>query len=403
MNAWRWFDRMIAAAGIACLASGLVMAVSGAGAAAASTTASGLFAIAATSSTNAWAVGFDEPGSTSLSPPEQTLIERWNGSSWQAVTSPDPGGTDHDNVLTGVSALSAKDAWAVGFYSDGTVNHPLALHWNGSTWCNVFVPFAGCEPGEAMAAVRMASSSDVWAVGTATNCFTLLGVAETWRWNGSKWKLVGPKPPNNPGGSFQSEFTGVAGLPNDVWAVGDYPVDNVEGWHTLTEHQDGQHWKIMPSPNPQGSAQPNFLKAVAAVSAANVWAVGSSVRSFPHSAVTVILHWNGSTWQHVKSPHPGGFNGDELLGVTAIAANDTWAVGDFLDPSTAISRSLAVRWNGSSWQQVPSPSPAGGATLNGVAATSASNAWAVGGDFAANTEHALILRWNGRTWRTQQT
>src|SRR5215471_15043778 len=122
MNAWRWFDRMIAAAGIACLASGLVMAVSGAGAAAASTTASGLFAIAATSSTNAWAVGFDEPGSTSLSPPEQTLIERWNGSSWQAVTSPDPGGTDHDNVLTSVSALSAKDAWAVGFYSDGTVN-----------------------------------------------------------------------------------------------------------------------------------------------------------------------------------------------------------------------------------------------------------------------------------------
>jgi len=31
-------------------------------------------------------------------------------------------------VLTGVDVLSADDAWAVGYYSDGGVNQPLAWH-----------------------------------------------------------------------------------------------------------------------------------------------------------------------------------------------------------------------------------------------------------------------------------
>jgi hypothetical protein len=39
------------------------------------------------------------------------------------------------------------------------------------------------------------------------------------------------------------------------------------------------------------------------------------------------------------------------------------------------------RWNGSAWKQVPSPSPGRASSLTSVAATSASNVWAVG-DFS---------------------
>src|SRR5215469_5006693 len=76
-----------------------------------------LYGVAATSATNAWAVGYRFNGTT-----RQTLVERWNGTSWAQEKSPNPGGNANDNWLLGVSALSARNAWAVGFYSDGTLD-----------------------------------------------------------------------------------------------------------------------------------------------------------------------------------------------------------------------------------------------------------------------------------------
>ena len=59
-------------------------------------------------------------------------------------------------------------------------------------------------------------------------------------------------------------------------------------------------------------------------------------------------------------------------------------------------------WNGKTWSRVPSPNPfcATCDTLNGVAASSAKNAWAVGTVNAGG--EVLILHWNG-TRRTNST
>ena len=55
-----------------------------------------------------------------------TLIEHWNGTAWTQVPSPNPSG---DNVLDGVAATSASNAWAVGFYSpSGPTLQALAFH-----------------------------------------------------------------------------------------------------------------------------------------------------------------------------------------------------------------------------------------------------------------------------------
>ena len=75
--------------------------------------------------------------------------------------------------------------------------------------------------------------------------------------------------------------------------------------------------------------------------------------------------------------------------MAATSARSAWAVG-----STASGQTLIVRWNGTAWKRIPSPSPAG-STLYGVAATSASNAWAVG----SAGGKTLIERWNGTTWK----
>jgi hypothetical protein len=133
------------------------------------------------------------------------------------------------------------------------------------------------------------------------------------------------------------------------------------------------HWHIVPSPNPGTS--PDALTGVAAVSATDVWAVGWS----PQGAL--IEHWDGKRWQVV--PNPARQAADVLNGVATVAANDIWAVG------YTAAAALIEHWDGTQWQVVPNPATQG--ALQGAAAISATNVWAVGG--------ALIEHWNGQQWQ----
>jgi hypothetical protein len=81
-----------------------------------------------------------------------------------------------------------------------------------------------------------------------------------------------------------------------------------------------------------------------------------------------------------------------LNGVAATSASNAWAVG--YSGSLTSPKPLIVRWNGTAWKQVPSPAPAG-SVLTGVAAISATSAWAVGQTGAGK---ALIERWSGTAW-----
>jgi hypothetical protein len=87
------------------------------------------------------------------------------------------------------------------------------------------------------------------------------------------------------------------------------------------------------------------------------------------------------TWTIMHTPTIGGATSSALSGVSCY------------DNGPA-QNTLILHWNGTTWAQVPSPSPGDSSnTLWGVAATSASNAWAVG-DAASSSgpDQALALR-----------
>jgi hypothetical protein len=157
-----------------------------------------------------------------------------------------------------------------------------------------------------------------------------------------------------------------------------------------TEGGSGDDCTSYTSPYPQ---IPNRLYGVAGTSASDVWAagIGSPGRS-------LIMHWNGSSWTTSFTDPVGYFQG-----MAAVTASNAWAVG-----ATAWfgeTHTLAEHWNGTSWTQTATPTPGSG-VLNAVAATSASNAWAVGvigpgdGTTATATE-PLIEHWNGTSWAEQ--
>src|SRR5215471_998598 len=314
---------------------------------------------AATSASNAWAVGSYDSG-TGRNP---GLIERWNGTAWKQVPSPNPGSVNND--LFGVAATSATSAWAVGFYAGSTgANRTLIERWNGKIWKQVPSPNPGAGVRR-LTSVAAISATRAWAVGFYSSG---TGVDRTLiaRWNGKTWKQV-PSP--NPG-TARNSLSGVAVTSaTNAWAVGGY--SNGSTYRTLIVHWNGKVWKQVPSPN-SGSGN-NEWSGVAATSAANAWAVGS----YDSGDRTLIAHWNGTSWTKMPSPNPGS-SGSGLSGVAATSTAGAWAVGSYVSRA-GVSRTLIAHWNGTSWTKVPSPNPgSSGSGLSAVAATSAADAWALG-------------------------
>jgi hypothetical protein len=207
------------------------------------------------------------------------------------------------------------------------------------------------------------------------------------RWNGTQWSVV----PSPNVGTEDNQLKAVAAVSaNEVWAVGRYSNTANGQLQTLIMRWNGNQWSVVNSPN-VGTGF-NYLEGVAAAGPNDVWAVGQWSDLGPKS---LILRWNGSQW-NVVAVDPNLTNAHSLYAVTAISANDVWAVG------TNNSEALALHWDGQAWTRVPGPSIGGTnyAIWYAVSGTSSSDVWAVGTyyeQFAGN--RTMIGHWNGTAWR----
>jgi len=200
-------------------------------------------------------------------------------------------------------------------------------------------------------------------------------------------------------GQIAENLSGVAEISSgNAWAAGS--CFDGDAPQTLVVHWNGTAWTQVASPNPGGPANRNQLLGVTALTSSNVWAAG--FYTTPTSAKTLIEHWNGTSWQQVAGPNPGGSNGTELSGITATSSSNAWAVGNYCTSTPCgAGQTLILHWNGKAWTQVASPTPACPArlSLDAVAATSSSNAWAVGDCETNSASQTLILHWNGTAWK----
>jgi hypothetical protein len=320
--------------------------------------------VAALSATDAWAVGY-----IGTSNPAQTLIEHWDGTAWSRVSSPSPDPTGKN--LTSVSAVSPNDIWAVGYrgVAGGGTSQTLILHWDGSTWTVVSSPNPGAGNGNnSLYAVAARAANDVWAVGYYSTTFGGVNQTLIVHWDGTAWNVVPSPNPNNNGRLYGVALAGAT----EVWAVGYYGGTGTPTDQTLTEHWNGTAWTVVSSPNPgQNGNGFNRLFAVAAVGAGDVWAVGQYSSGDPSHALT--LHWDGTAWAVIA-------NGASysLEAIAARAGDDVWAVG------WGPNQTLSAHWNGTAWSVVFTPWY-GSATLSGVAISTASEVWATLRDGGVNT------------------
>jgi hypothetical protein len=163
---------------------------------------------------------------------------------------------------------------------------------------------------------------------------------------------------------------------------------------TMTGVAAAAPWTKQATVNPlTGPSDWNAFNAVTRPGTNDGWAGGYRI-NYPNPDTHQILleHWDGTTWTLRSTPATVGPD-SEIQGMASTAHNDAWAVGATGDFVGGTSESFAMRWNGSTWALVPTPSFSY-STLQSIAARSKTDAWASG----ANDSGGLLEHWNGVSW-----
>lgn len=348
-----------------------------------------LYDVSCTAATDCWAVGSYRVDETTIA----TLTEHWNGAGWSVVASPNPPGLS-ENILSGVTCRTASDCWAVGHSFDGAgVRLNLVQRWNGLAWSNVVAPNAAASVDNYLKGVSCTSASECFAVGYANNGVVDQGVIL--RWNGTLWlPATAPTVPTEEGSSLAAV---VCRSGTDCWAVGS--TGSTGSYRALSQHWNGTAWVTVTTAN-ISARQSNFLDAVTCLSDDDCWAVGFWFAG--NVAQTLTMHWDGSEWSIVPSPNVNAFENHYLGGVSCVSTSDCWAVGSRTETSGIEGRTLILHWDGTSWTIVPSApdtSAAQAINLTAVSCASASECLAVGhtSDVTGHYQ-AISMTWDGTSW-----
>jgi hypothetical protein len=303
-----------------------------------------LIAVAAHSQSDVWIVGrqgeFDEA---------RTLVLHYDGQSVHVVPSPSP---FPRSTLYGVVAFGPAEVWAVGEGVSATEPHwhyePIVLRYDGEGWKQAPVPAVATGFGASLFAVAGASPDDVWAVGES-----LPDEDGDWEgfieyWDGREWRIA----PSPRGASYYVTVAAVSA--DDVWAAGNGDDDS-----GLAAHWDGGRWVLVED----ATSPVSNASGVSASDPNNVWIVGWE------GAGPFAERFNGEKFAPRRIPYShfrANYENREdswLADVEVISRRNIWAVGNF----------GIEHYNGRRWKKGPLD------RLDALAATSATDIWAVGG------------------------
>jgi hypothetical protein len=338
----------------------------------------GLQAASASSPTDIWAVG-------------QSTIH-FDGTKWTAFPAPKIKG-DNTGYLAGVVDISPTLAWAAGTVNVGEANPGQVIEqWDGTRWNEVSGPHLGSGEQPSVFAMASTSANDIWAIGSL-----LLDEEELFflfeHWDGSAWTATSLLS----GDAFL--FGASADATNDAWAVGFNGPEN-DSSRTLAMHFDGTNWKQVAAPSVGSGA--NQLNGVLALAPNDVWAVGFSTPVPPPkeaATLTLIEHFDGSSWKVVPSPNVGPnsiYQSNRLFGLTANSSTDIWAFGSvFAADGSGHQATLLLHWDGTTWTIAPSPDPSRGGFLSDLlfagVTPSPGNVWIFGTEDEAPHSGTLAI------------
>jgi hypothetical protein len=329
----------------------------------------------------------------------RTLIQRWNGSSWSLISSPNTVG---DSRLAKVSCVNASHCVAVGSVAANAQEwQALIEEWNGTAWSTVAPPVIGGSLKSLLSDVSCFGASLCFAVGeytTGANGFSLVE-----EWTGSSWHVV----PSSHTGVLKAVTCASSSLcfalGVDSFRRGSGLVDEV-----IIETWNGFSWTTDTFPQ-LGLGE---LDGIGCAGPSLCFAAGYGGANDGSNSQPLIERWNGLSWATIKSPPSSPIDslygkpmGNRLSRVHCLSASLCFAAGNRYSVHGA--DQLIQRWNGLSWEidSLPkiSSSPTPNHTLADVVCAARTICFTVGSNNDYGDVRTLVERWNGSTWSVAES
>ncbi|WP_019630530.1 hypothetical protein [Actinomadura atramentaria] len=227
-------------------------------------------------------------------------------------------------------------------------------------------------PNNSLYDVASASADSVWIVGVQGEVIvpsgrTIPGNPVVRRWKNGGWTEY----PLD-GLSSHATITSVdAPAPEDVWISGIRYRDD-DSTEPYIGHFTGS--SFAPVALPSGATSTHIQ-----ADASGTWL----------STSTDIYRWTNGAWSRLTALPALRQHALQIR-----SADDIWLFGQDGEYSTTVE---ARHWDGASWTQVPVEQPTRLGTITDVLPLSATDAWAVGVDWVANTP--TLLHWDGASWK----
>ncbi len=315
----------------------------------------------------------------------QMTVTLATAGTWMIVPSPNPPGSLA--TLASVSCPDAMTCFAVGDAFSHGKDHPLVERWDGTAWA--VVPTPDLSLLGSLGAVSCVSSRSCMAVGSSFRPTGGLARTFTARWDGASWSRIASPTPGQ-----GASLTGVSCVNTSLCAAVGESISASGAQRTLVERWNGSTWSVIASPNPSGAG--SWLSSVSCSAASACFAVGEREPS-QQTGRTLVEQWSGKSWTIVPSPNVSSSSVSRLYDVACTAPNDCAAVGWYL--GALGSTTLTETWDGTSWRIVPSANVSGDGSLFSVSCASPSDCVAVGAYArSAGVNATLIERWQGTAW-----
>lgn len=140
---------------------------------------------------------------------------------------------------------------------------------------------------------------------------------------------------------------------------------------------NGTNWSLQTLADPEGAVQTTLLDVSCTLSPTRCTAVGGWKNSAGEQ-FTLAFRFNGSTWTLQSTPNPLGTTESVFQDVSCATETSCTAAGHSV--SGGSTKTLAEKWNGTSWSIQSTPNPSS-ATFSSLFASPAAAppAWAWGG------------------------
>ena len=278
-------------------------------------------------------------------------------------------------------------------------------------WSTELLPLPAGATATSVHASKSFGADESWIVGGYDT--GSIGSLETYslayhRVGDGAWEIVPTPSPDpctdsgNPNSCKQVWFNAIDGVaPNDVWAGGwrtGQTTDGFVGGQIFLAHWDGTAWTQIPAPITTGGSG-SEISAIKAIAADDVWFVGAWINGSSWEALA--MHWNGSALELVATPFPaqGGTPGWSLSAIDGVAGDDLWAAGAGSDGDMSLAP-YVLHTDGSGWTATPDvPMPGDSIEFNSLLPFASNDVYMGGSWFAAAGGYGpLVMHWDGSAW-----